>query len=413
MTNSFKAMKHGAIAVVLLFSTQVVKADILDRIEYSTHRILRDVGTVINSNTNSCTPITQADVAAGSGVYTITKEGEYCVAEHLTGSVVINADSVCLSLNCHIIDANNTGSAISVNNHQGIRIFGGSITNSSDAGILVENCTSVELSNLYLYNHTNDQVRVTNSIEINAHDMNFAGGSEPRAIGFDLCSTINVESCMMTGFNNGSNGILQLFNCSNATVQKVELQNNSALAAINVGTSTGVIVSDSNVYNNDTFAGILFDSVENSSILRCQSSSNGFSGIALTGINSDILIAQCNCDNSEMGFEFQGNMTQITVNECKASNHTLAFDFAPTTNVAGVVKDCVATLGLVGYADFTSPSISTGYVGNIAEYFEAPYVAFVGGVIPYQTLDMFTGTYTNIFGNADLGARFANMYLIY
>ena len=171
-----------ALLLSLLFSSALY-AEILERIEYKVGRVLKNVeGLVINGNTSSnCTPITQADFV--SGVYTVAASGAYCVTENLTGSIAIEANSVCIDLDCHNVSAGGNANAFTVTGQNGIRISNGSVSNSSVAGILATNCTGVQLSNLFMNQNSNDAIQLNSCTEVNVYDVNVFGSLGVRALG--------------------------------------------------------------------------------------------------------------------------------------------------------------------------------------------------------------------------------------
>jgi hypothetical protein len=127
-----------------LFFSCAVSAETIDRIEYTLGRLFRDVEAYINGNTASCTPITQADINTGGGAHSITQPGEYCLVEDVVGSIGIHVNGVSINLNFHTINAG----GVFIGRHKGIKIFNGSIANSSGTGVSALDAESIELFNL-------------------------------------------------------------------------------------------------------------------------------------------------------------------------------------------------------------------------------------------------------------------------
>lgn len=93
-------------------------------------------------------PITQANLIP---TLTITVPGSYCLVESVNVAagqvgIFIDADRVSLDLNGFNINGGQT--AVSAGGHTDVRIFNGSVENTTGPGILVTTCTNVEIAGI-------------------------------------------------------------------------------------------------------------------------------------------------------------------------------------------------------------------------------------------------------------------------
>jgi len=370
--------------VLSLFFSSAVSAETIDRIEYTLGCLFKDVEAYINGNTASCTPITQADINNGGGIYTITQPGEYCLAQDVVGSVGIQANGVSINLNFYTINAG----GIFITRHSDIKISNGSIANSSGAGVSALDAESIELSNLNIFGQANDSVRMIDTGNVKIQDVNFSDGNG-HALALYTCHNINIGSCTFMGYGNCDNlAVLELINCSNVLVQGVDATENCAEGIIVLQSSNSVIVSDSILNNNNDGGGgiLLYGTCTDCTLIRCESN-GGFFGIAALP---------------------SGSFTNLSFIECAcANNHT---SFVIENGVCCLVQDCRAINNAFGFVDF-SDSLTTTYIGNLAQCSEAMSFYIQNGAISLQGLDWISGNTTLISGNADLGARFTNIYV--
>lgn len=379
-------MKFIYMRKALLFSLLVssaIFANIEDRIEYKLNRILRDTEIIVNGNTAHCTPITQADINRGEGTYTITQSGEYCLAHDVVGSIAISADCVSINLNSHTVDAGGTFSAFTAGGHQGIKIFNGSIINSPNIGIIFESCTAVELFNLNVFGHAGDTCIVNGCAEINIHNINFFD-SKGLALVVIESENINVASSTFSGFDQCNFAVIEVFGSSCVTIRDIDAIDNCAEGIIALVDSHDIAILDSRLSTNDALAGILLLGVCSScTVIRCQSNDAFYGIVAPSGIFTNLAFIDCICENNNIGF---------VLNE----------------NSCCLIQDCTAINNVVGFEDFSSP-LTTTYIGNVAQCSSTGY-DIVHGEISLQGLDLSTGDLVTISGNADLGARFTNIY---
>lgn len=394
-------MKYVKIQKILLLSmvfSSALFADILDRIEYKLNRVLRDIDTVVAGNAANCTPITQGEINEGSGTYTIVASGLYCVTEDVTGSIVIDADCVSIDLESHTVSADGAATAISVDGHEGIRIFNGCISNASDAGVLVVDSTAVELFGLHMHDHANDAIRVNGSDEVYVHNVDFIGGTTTRALGIEDSSSIVVENCEMNGYTSDGQGILEIIASDCVAVRGVDVldcvfSGDTPAAGIHVGDSADVVIKYSNSHRMSTSTevlthGIWVDASENIHVIDSQANSNEASGFEVTGTSTNIAFIECVASgNTDSGFEFNVDATPVCclVQDCRAIGNTV-WGFA---HLPGLLE--------------------TTFIGNEAQCNGDDDYNINGGEISLQVLSWVDGTMTVIDGNAALGARFTNI----
>jgi hypothetical protein len=402
--NKGDAMKRiqtqKAVLLSLLFSSALF-ADIHDRIEYKLSRVLSDLEEfIVNGNTSSsCIQITQADLNRGGGVYTIIQSGEYCVAENLTGLIVINADSVCIDLQCHIVSAGGNASAFSVSDQSGIKISNGTVANAGDAGILAASCNAVELFYLYFVGNANDAIRLNSCTESYVHNVNVFGGAGNSAVALLTCSNAVVENCEVTGYSGSvAAGIIDIISGECVVVRSVDVCDcvfNTQLAdvgGIHIANSTNVVIEHSSAHNisplsNTNANGILIDTCVDCKVIGSQVHGNDNSGVRLINTNTTIAIIECLAmENDNAGFDFDGG----------------------STDSCCLVQDCRA-IGNGGTGFFHGASLlETTFIGNEAQC-NNPNYDIIGGTIGLQRLSWFDGSLAIISGNADLGARFTNI----
>ncbi|MFC1845556.1 right-handed parallel beta-helix repeat-containing protein [Candidatus Dependentiae bacterium] len=116
------------IVALLLASVRTTFADINPQAGQNVWEILSNIGQVSDDRTpiaiNATTP------------YTINSSGNYRLIQDKTGQIVVNADNVCIDLNCYGITHDNANeSVITINSNQkNINIYNGWINNSAGPG---------------------------------------------------------------------------------------------------------------------------------------------------------------------------------------------------------------------------------------------------------------------------------------
>lgn len=196
---------------------------------------------------------------------TIKHPGAYCLSRNIHGTIVIASDDVCLDLNCHEIDADGNPYGIVMQNVQDVKVFNGSVSNATDAGILVDPSISIELSDLFMHGNALDAIRTVSCTDLHINNVDFDGskGGE-RAINCLASSNVSISNCNMSGFLSTIGALLELNTCYNVSVQDVNASGNTKTATadvfffdpgsafVTVAFSDGVIFNRVKV-NNNTF----------------------------------------------------------------------------------------------------------------------------------------------------------------
>ncbi len=298
---------------------------------------------------------------------TITKSGSYCLTRDIEGTIVIAHDDVCLDLNCHEIDADGNLFGIVMQNVQDVKIFNGSVSNATDAGILVGPSISIELADLFMHGNALDSIRTVSCTDLNICNVDFDGSEAgERAILCNGCNNVNVSNCNMSGFLSTLGAVLELNVCNNATLQDVNVSNctktsidcyyfTAPTAFVYVG-GPGVILLDNvvgctnvnlvrvNVNNNTvnntvtvtdprsapfgnwrTFESILINQSSNCTLSECKTSNN-----------TDITGSHANVDTEDYFLCLLGSENS-TITEHQSNNNSCPATIL--TFVAGAIFD--------------------------------------------------------------------------
>ena len=133
---------------------------------------------------------------------TITTPGCYCLIKHITGVITIASDDVQLNLNCHRVTAGSNPNAIFIQNRKNVSIFGGSLSNATANGtcLKVATCTNVSFS-----------------------DINFIGANGERAMHFNACKNVTVNSCNASGYLSTATAVVQFDSCNDMHVDGLDI----------------------------------------------------------------------------------------------------------------------------------------------------------------------------------------------
>jgi hypothetical protein len=279
--------------------------------------------TVVTSSGCACPPI---PITAS---ITITEPGFYCLAQDITGSIIINADNVIINMNNHTINGNG---AIAISIQPGTHriIFNGNIT-EADIGIEITNSADTNVTMLSL-STCNIGIFGHSVIDCVLKDMVIEAGTT--GIQFDGTNdTIIVDSFIINGTS--SNGFTSaLGSCSNlflingsceltgdiailiGDVSNVKM---SAISVNSIGNGAGGIscsgITNGSVLINVTVAGagqsgISFANLTNGVFQECHIFS-GISSISSVGFfigagNSNQFI-NCSANNIVSGIELPPN----------------------------------------------------------------------------------------------------------
>jgi len=236
-----------ALVLSLLFSSALF-AKTSDRIEYKLGRVLSAVEEIIiNGNAIDCMPINQTLITDANGTYTITKPGSYCVTEDVTGTIVIAANSVCLSLDCHIVNAGGHDNAIVITPVRGVSVYGGTVTGALDAGILAFDASGVNLHDLYFVGNTSLGVDLEGLSGASLSNLEFDGGQlggGDKALRVNESENVNINSINVYGFTNVTESIITIEYSDNINLTDVLAANNEKALTGSPGqfsNATGII----------------------------------------------------------------------------------------------------------------------------------------------------------------------------
>ncbi len=255
-------------------------------------------------------PITQKLISKAGGTLVLHCSGDYCVTENITGTIVVEANSVCLDLCCHTLDAAGHPNAIVADGYQGLKIFDGRIINATDAAILIDNYSSVEIFKLVMNNNALDAIRQSNSIDLNVHDVDFINdNSGERALLFDTCDNISVNHCNASGFLSTIGAIVQFDTCHAVSMQDVDVTNNTKSQAV----PTGSFATDAAMVNANTCEGVDFIHVKvnNNTINTTAIGTRRFSAIGFVRSNSCSMHRCETSDNMDINGDVGNDLTQF------------------------------------------------------------------------------------------------------
>ncbi len=360
MTTTLKTAVRSCLSLALLLSAQIVQGacdkNIENRIEYKVNRILRDVEVIIEGNTGTCTPITQEEINLGSGVYTVLRSGLYCVNENVTGLIQVapGVDCVSINLESHTVTAGAAGIAFSANGNEGLKIFNGCITGSTDAAILVTDYTSVELFDLNIHDYTGDGVRVDPSHDVYVHDVNFVGaGAAERALLFDAVDNFVVQRCNASGFLSTVGAVVQLDGSANGLVQNVNVTRNTKVLAAAAGGFPDVLANEAvRLVSVDTCSNVDLNQVKvNQNTSASDQDTNGLVGIGFNA-STNCSLTQSEVNNNTITDGGSESIYAMVMMNNGSDNGVFA-DVQANNNVTG---DTPVT-ALFGFASFGSQDL--------------------------------------------------------
>ncbi|MBS0634566.1 MAG: right-handed parallel beta-helix repeat-containing protein [Verrucomicrobia bacterium] len=285
-----------------------------ERISEELHRIhkkLDAIETLEHTLTKTAPrPISQRDIHKAGGTLTLTCSGDYCVTENICGTIVIGADSVCLDLCCHTLNAHGYDNAIVAEGYQGLKVFDGRIINSSDAAILADDYSSIELFKLVLSDNALDGIRISNSVDLNVHDVDCINdGAGERALWFDTCDNILVNHVNASGYLSTIGAIVQLDSCNAALIQDVNVTNNTKSQAV----PTGSFATDASLVNMNSCTGVDLVRVKvNNNIVNTTAVGNRrFTAIGFSFSNSCSMHRCETCNNVDIVGDNGNDLTQF------------------------------------------------------------------------------------------------------
>ena len=376
------------------------------------------IAATIQSKIDECcacnhTPIFQAT--------TITASGTYCLANNISGRIVISADQTVVDLNQHTI-TNNGSIAITISsNVDGITIQNGYINSattgisasSGNSGIIVNNvsmdtiengislasATQVNISNVDIRftSTAGSGIQLTNTKNINIAHSNVTGTGAGQLYGFNTCNVANVINCTAKNIST-TNTIFgfNIVNCIGVNLNSCTATSNSQLNNIQGFSISGQAVASQSAYLTDCtaincalgFNTSIGDGVYIlESCLACQNNINYGLG------RSKGLLINCTADGGNIGFTINdtsngaiincqaiqcagngfsgGDANSWLIKNCNANkNSSNGFSFSSASSVKNAIENCTATnntgTGFVGTGDNRSIFYENQASGNIA-----------------------------------------------
>jgi len=224
--------------------------------------------------------IRQIDLTAG--VYTISTSGVYCLAENITGKIIIDTDNVVLDLNGKTM-TNASGNCVEVNGRSRVLIKNGSVIAALNNGVSVlAGSDKVRLKNVTSYDCSTG-IDVDSSTNIYIHACELIASSSV-GIAFTSVSRAQVSDTIasdseLTGFLLDSSSKSFFTNCH----------------ALNTG--QGLTDLTANIYgflSADGSSNIFSECVaQNTLALTVTGLPNVAAGFAFTGTESDSEISKC------------------------------------------------------------------------------------------------------------------------
>lgn len=328
-------------AVVLATSLHADSSKSLKKELKSVHKKLDDITKLeLRLNKMAPKPITQKKIDEAGGTLVLNCSGDYCLTENVTGALLVHADSVCIDLCCHTLNADGRANAIVADGYQGLKVFDGRIINSTSSAISVNNYSAVELFKLILTDNTNNGLLLANSTDVSVHDIDCINdGAGERALWFDGCDNILVNHVNASGYLSTIGAVMQLDECSSALIENVNVTDNRKTAAADAneysaatafvsciycdGIDLVEVKANNNIFDNSvpladqvnhwrTAEAINFSFCTNCSLYRTESCNNtDLVGSQSTPLTEDSMLSLHNCSGF-MIREHQSNNNSCT-----------------------------------------------------------------------------------------------------
>ncbi len=297
------------------------------------------IASTIQSKIDECcacnhTPIFQAT--------TITTAGTYCLANNISGSIVISADQAVLDLNQHTI-TNNGSTAITISsNFNGTTIQNGYI-NAATTGINASLGNSgISIHNIYMDNIANG-ISITSAAQVTIHNVDILCTSTT-GTGIKLTSTnnINIQDSNVLSIVGGQMYTFDTCNSANL-INCFAKTTNTPISTVgfNIVNCLGMNLQSCNVISDPTATTVIGFSINGSAIA-----------------NQSAYLANCialSCSN--IGFNTSdGDDTQTYVLEnCSALQSNSNFSLGRSN---GLLTDCNAIGGTTGYIITTTGTMT-------------------------------------------------------
>ncbi len=280
-------------------------------------------------------------LAVLNGGVTIDAAGSYYLGFDVTGDITISASNVILDLNGHLV----TGSIFVSMDLSDIAIMNGFVTASS--GIEVDTgCSNVHLSNITVrYSGTNNGITITDGTNITIKEVVCLGSdimsADVDGLALSECSNAVVCNCVIVGDGSTGDG-LSVADCQKILIQECRVRN--CTNSFEITGSKLVTVSNCTAFSGST-------------------------GFFANANDNSVQLFNCIADNHDTaGFSIGSDGESVYLEECLAYNNTGVSGFSVSSDVAHVVKKCVAIANDIGFEslDFDADD-PVRYIANYAD----------------------------------------------
>lgn len=282
--------------------------------------------------------ISQCDFDERCGVLTLKRSGPYAFKCNLKGRIIIAADNVCLDLCCFKLDACGNPVAIEATDRTHIRVFNGSVYNTSQDGLKFTSCQDVVLRDLTLRYHLLNAVHLTTSNGVLLTKLDVSQSN--RGLLSETTNDLRLESSdfYKNHFEITTDedlfGFLEFVGGTNISLVDVNVTENEFVSFLLEYTYSAVsLVTVSNVelirtkVNSNTYSGEdafyegyynLFN--ENVVFKDCEFNNNpaGYYGMEVFAVyvSNNVVIDGCRCNNNSVsnGVWFNGVYAPLAVN---------------------------------------------------------------------------------------------------
>ena len=260
----------------------------------------------------------QSDLSAG--VVTISNAGVYCLAENITGKIIIDQDNVVLDLNGKTI-TNTADDCIEVNGKSKIIIKNGSVISSNNIGIHIESGSSqVTLEKIVTYD-SNEGMFIESSSNVYVNACDFIASTTGVILNNasrTIFSNTTASDSVYIGFLLASSSKNQFLNCT----------------ALNTGQGLTDELADIYGFLSTNGSSNIFTSciAQNTLASTVIGSSSVAAGFALSGTESDSHITHCTSNITET--DSDGFSTPFGI--------LLQYSFDTLTSVTGEGQGTVA-----------------------------------------------------------------------
>ncbi|AYV76807.1 MAG: hypothetical protein Barrevirus1_29 [Barrevirus sp.] len=176
----------------------------------------------------------------------LTKSGNYTLSENVKGTIVVAANSVCIDLCCHILDANGAANAIIASGFSDLSVSNGTIKNSSATAIMVDTYINVTFENLKIHDYIMNGIDITSSTNVVLQDVALSNkNSGERALFLSKVKNFSFVRGSATGFLSTMAAVVEIDICKDITLTDVNIFENTKAYTIDTSfnVARGSIIS--------------------------------------------------------------------------------------------------------------------------------------------------------------------------